>query len=215
MKMTDAEVGLHWTGLKKKQRGEVAEAVVAYCKGRSASETGRLLGHDHTWVKEHLQYFAVADASGRRAAPRANGLTRDAVRGVVKRHGPEKPDSNYVSDYEAEDHTKEVAQCLASAYEAAEVALDKGTIKEAKEKGDDRVGKLISADRGNWSAKLARVASTVRHAAQVLDNAKVSDLRKAETRKAIAKAHAAWMVQMERIENFHDSFNHEVSGHNS
>jgi len=50
----------------------------------------------------------------------------------------------------------------------------------------------------------------VKSAAGLLDRANIADLKRAATRKLIAAAHAKWMEQIERIENFHPTFEEEV-----
>jgi hypothetical protein len=47
----------------------------------------------------------------------------------------------------------------------------------------------------------------------MLNAAKITDLKKKITRDRIAEAHAKWMEQIERIENFHPTFLQEVESH--
>jgi hypothetical protein len=56
--------------------------------------------------------------------------TGKQVRHIVSEYAPEKPDEDYVAEYEAEGYTPEVAKCLASAYEAGENAIEAGVIQE-------------------------------------------------------------------------------------
>jgi hypothetical protein len=47
----------------------------------------------------------------------------------------------------------------------------------------------------------------------MLNEAKINDLKRAETRKRISAVHAKWMEQIERIKNFHPTFDAEVRDH--
>jgi len=128
----------------------------------------------------------------------------------VKEFAPAEPDEDYVAEYEANGHTPEVAKCLATAYEAGENAIEAGVIQETVTKQNERAAKIVLSRGTDWEMRLRRSVGDVKSAAGLLDRANIADLKRAATRKLIAAAHAKWMEQIERIENFHPTFEEEV-----
>ncbi len=218
-KMTDKEVKVYWEGLQKRHRSEVCRAVYLISAYRTMQEVADLLGYSRQWVREHLKRYALEHASGGGKAPVPLQDTGDGrrtdhqVSQVVTQFAPEEPDEDYVAEYEAKGHTPEVAKCLATAYEAGENAVEAGVIQETTTKSNERAAKIVLPSGTDWTMRLRRAVSDVKSAARLLNDAKVNDLKRAETRKQIAAAHALWMEQIERIENFHDSFADEVASH--
>jgi hypothetical protein len=132
---------------------------------------------------------------------------------VIRSHAPEAPDDDYVAEYEAEGHTPEVAKRLARAYEATEKAIDAGVVQESRGKENERLTRIVLPEGTDWTMRLRRACADVALAARLLNDAKMNDLRRADTRKQIAAVHAKWMEQIERIENLHPTFQDEVLSH--
>ena len=131
------------------------------------------------------------------------------MRDVLQSHAPEEADPDYVADYTAQGHSEPVAQRMAIAYEATENAIEAGDVVPAtKQKPVE-----LFPDRSEWEIKLRRLCADIKSAAGQIDRANINDLKKASTRKQIASAHAKWIEQIERIENFHPNFYDEVAKH--
>jgi hypothetical protein len=219
-KLPDAEVLTRADSLKKRHRSEWCRLVYEASSGRSMQEVADLLEYSRRWVREHLDRYAIESASG--GGGDTHPLVRDTaghgdvskqVREVVKQFAPAEPDEDYVAEYEAEGHTPEVAKCLANAYEAGENAIEAGVIQETVTKQNERAAQIFLPQGTDWEMRLRRAVADVKSAAGLLDRAKITDLKRAATRKYIAAAHAKWMEQIERIENFHPAFSDEVLSH--
>ena len=198
--------------MKKRHRSEWCQLVFEASAGRSIHQVAQLLGHSPRWVQEHLDGYAV-DSAIRGGGPAGlfnEGPKREEVRAIIKKYGPEEPDAEYVAEYEAQRYTPEVAKRLARAYGGAENAIDKGVLKPPGDKG---LTKIVLPQGVDWTMRLRRACADVGAAAGLLDRAKMTDLKRAETRKQVAAVHAKWMEQIERIENLHPTFQQEVSTH--
>lgn len=210
--LSDSEVKSRAETLKKRHRSEWARLVYEACVKRSMQEVADLLGYTRQWVADHLKWYAIELASGG-----GNGVTpssdtkRDDVNQVVKQFAPDEPSEEYIAEYEFEGHTPEVAKCLANAYEAGENAIEEGVIQESVDKRNRRVSKIVLPDDRDWEMKLRLISSTVKLAARELNVAHIADLKLPRTRKRVAEAHAAWMEQIERLQNFHPTFGDEVN----
>lgn len=210
--LTDNEVKTRAESLKKRHRSEWCQLVYEASVGRTMQQVADLMGYTRYWVADHLQWFATSDAAGGGAAT-PSSMKRDDVRQVVKQFKPTEPSEEYVAEYSAEGHSPEVAKCLAIAYEAGEQAIEAGVIQETVTKQNERASQIVLPKGTDWEMRLRRACADVKAAAGLLDRANIADLKRAATRKHIAAAHAAWMEQIERIENFHPTFNDEVTSH--
>lgn len=216
-KLSDAEIKTRAESLKKRHRSEWCRLVYEASVGRSMQQVAELMGYTRQWVREHLKRYAIETASG--GGETSSPLVRSTdgrnidqqVKTVVTKFAPPEPDENYVAEYEAEGHTPEVAKCLATAYEAGENAIEAGVIKETRTKENERASQIILPKGTDWIMRLRRACADVKAAAGLLDRANIADLKRAATRKQVASAHAAWMEQIERLENFHPTFEQEVA----
>lgn len=215
-KLSDAEIKTRAESLKKRHRSEWCRLVYEASVGRSMREVATLIDRPVEWVREHLLRHQVEDSAGgdvRPADTKPGRLiaTRNEVREVMKKFAPKTPNEDYVAEYEAEGHTPEVAKCLATAYEAGENAIEAGVIKETRTKENERASQIILPKGTDWIMRLRRACADVKAAAGLLDRANIADLKRAATRKQVASAHAAWIEQIERLENFHPTFEQEVA----
>ncbi|KKM85379.1 hypothetical protein LCGC14_1289670 [marine sediment metagenome] len=217
--MSDDEVLGRAAQLKKRHRSEWCRLVYEASVGRSMQKIADLLGFSRQSIQTHLDQYALESAAGggndhcpleRGGANRDN---RAQVAEVIRSHAPAEPDENYVAEYVTEGHTPEVAKRLARVYEATENAIEAGVVQESKGKSDERLTKIVLPQGTDWVMRLRRACADVKSAAGMLDRAKITDLKRAATRNQVAVAHAKWMEQIERLENFHDTFKEEVLNH--
>lgn len=216
-KLADDEVKTRAATLKKRHRSEWCRLVYEASVERSMQEVAELMDYSRKWVADHLKRYALEDASGGGSgqSPLVQGGegqdTQEQVAHVVKEYAPKEPDEDYIAEYEAAGHTPEVARCLATSYEAGERAIDAGVLKETFTKENERASEIVLPRGADWEMRLRRACADVKSAAGLLDRANIADLKRAATRKQIASAHAAWMEQIERLENFHPTFSQEVA----
>jgi len=181
------------------------------------AEVAKLLDFSPQWVANHLKRYAVEAACGGVSALTPLAQAEDGrhvykqIDQLVKRYAPSKLNQDYIAQSEADGHSPETAKLLARSYEAAENAIDAGVLKETKTQEDQRVLKIVLPAGVDWTMRLRSACADVKSAAGLLDRAQITDLKRAITRKLVASAHAAWMEQIERIENFHPTFLEEVS----
>jgi hypothetical protein len=210
-KLSDKEILQRAELLKKRHNSEWAELVYEACVGRSITQLAELIDYSRQWVQERLDEYAMQQAGCRPATPLTGG--RAERREIINRYAPKSPDEEYVAEYESSGYTPEVASRLARVYEATEVALDRGAIKESVTHERERVREIALPQGVEWEMRLRRICGDVKSASATLEEAKISDLKKKATRDRIAEAHAKWMEQIERIENFHPTFSKEVESH--
>jgi hypothetical protein len=98
--MTWEEIHKDWSGLQKKHRMEIAQAVARYCVGHKMEEVAKRLGYSREWVAQQLDFAGVAAAVGQGAtgvapweAPSSfengsNNKLRPAVQRVVSQFAP-------------------------------------------------------------------------------------------------------------------------------
>jgi hypothetical protein len=91
--------------------------------------------------------------------------------------------------------------------------LDSGAIKESVNRERERVREIALPQGVAWEMELRTECNRLKVFAAMLNAAKITDLKKKITRDRIAEAHAKWMEQIERIENFHPTFLQEVESH--
>lgn len=99
--MTWEEIDKDWSGLQKKHRMEIAQAVARYCVGHKTSEVATRLGYSEDWLRQQLDYAGIAAAVGsklstlpivasgkRESASDRNGIDRAAGR-LIKEFAPQ------------------------------------------------------------------------------------------------------------------------------
>jgi hypothetical protein len=211
-KLSDKEVIIRAETLKMRHRSQWSELVFEACTGRSMKQLAALLDRSPDWVRESLRRYAIEVAAGGGMGPRPlqppNEPNQDIdkqIKMLIRDYAPSKTNRDYQEEYEQEGYTPEVAGCLAVAYEAGENAIEAGVIKADKTTASIRLSPM-----SDWESRLRRIVSDVRCAARCLNDANIRDLRRRNTCDGIASAHAAWMEQIERIENFHPDFDAKV-----
>ena len=214
--MSDAEVQSHWSGLEKRHAEEKAEAVMLYLQERSMGDLAKLLKFSTRWVKNTIDLAgAVAAMGGVTAAtplsaPGGGGSVRDQLKAVIKKYAPDtesKEFESYVEHYSRQGHTPEVANRLARAEWAVEEAVDRGVIQESHNKKNERVKRIVMPDDADgFTLNLKHHMARVKMAAKFLDGAKVDRLRRKSSCEKVAEADEAWAEQMERMRNFHPTF---------
>jgi len=114
----------------------------------------------------------------------------------------------YVDHYLVEGHTAPAAIRLAKAEFAAESAIEAGVIQELKDEKDRRVNRIEFTDdpSDTFDIRLQTHLTQVEAAARFLDGAKVAFLRKKSTCAKVAEANEKWLEQIERMRNFHPTF---------
>lgn len=223
-KLSDTEVKSRYDLLTKRHRAELAQLVHDAMIGRTMKQLAKLLDRNVPWISGLLEYYAVVVEQNTSIKPPEKGIKNfyppnegidsssnkpprhTEVKQVVKQFKPEKPSEEEVSRYELDGHTPEAAKCLASASEARDAAMQKGVVRESKTKEKERVANIILPEGTRWDMDLKSLCARVRVAASILDQAKISDLKKAVTAKKVAEVHSLWMEQIERIINFHPDF---------
>ena len=161
-------------------------------------------------VSQYLDVAAMSEVTGgviNNTPAKKGGNTTEAIAEIIKAHRPKNPDPEYVQDYLDEGFGKPAAERQAVAYEAPENAIEAGHVVETLDKQNKKAAKIVLPEATEWSIKLRKACTYVRHAAAILDDAKINDLKRKETLTRVSDAHLKWMEQMERIENFHPSFN--------
>jgi hypothetical protein len=208
-KLTDDAFVNRVRNLTKRHSADWALLVFDGCVGRSIKEVARLSGRDQSWVQERLDEYAMIEAAGGIPGEGDRGTVplvgrQDQRREIVKTFAPAKPCAEYVEDYEEQGMEPAVAARLAKAYEATEKALDKGVIKESRDKEKNRFFEVALNPASEWNLKLNNICSDIRSAASALDDAKVNDLKRRETHDRVVAAFEKLEEQIERIHNFHN-----------
>lgn len=170
--MTWEEIDKDWSGLQKRHRMEIAQAVARYCIGHKQKEVGERLGFKVAWVRLQLDYAGIGQAIGG-GAPRDTPLTgtdhgnvRHDVPRLVREYGPAIKVSladdgkghqtiaaitgddaedfkPYLDHYLEEGHEPAAATRLAKAEWAAEAAVEAGVIKESVNKRNEKVNQIL------------------------------------------------------------------------
>ena len=216
---SDQEILNRWEDEEKRHADTQAQIVLDAAKGRGIREISRLLNLSQGSVQEYLDRAALLEAGGYSFHPK--GVTavavtsdrgpanRNDVRKIMNEYKPSFPNPSYVDEYKDREYDDAVAKRLALAYEATEEAITDGVIEETIVQ---KAGKAESAVRINlpdgvdWEMRLRRAMTDVKAAARLLNDAKMTDLRRAATRKRVAAAHAKWLEQIERVANLHPTF---------
>ena len=195
-KSSDAQVKKHWGMVNATTMSAIAD----YCVGRSAKDVAKLIGVDSHTVREKLHAYGISYAvTGEGQSPPSIGkvLTIRRVRELFKLYAPKKASSQRINEFIEEGFDEgDVAQTLAIAWTVAEKAIKAGVVFEYEDTGDIEIDIPVP-----WKIEIQSVASKVRQAAEFLNEAKMSDLKKEVTHKEIMGAHEEWMFQIERLEN--------------
>ena len=198
-------------------RSVICKAVTRIAVGRTMGEVAILLGKTQPWVMSQLQRSAIEsgvnagakdplplEASGARGLHLDRQLTK-----VSKDYAPNASDEEYIDEvreYQQQGHTPEVAKCLAKNVIVGQRAKEDGAITIDSTVKEKPVARIHLPTGMDWTLTLHRLCGNVKTAAKTLNEAKQGDFKKRETLKAVAKSHAAWMLQIERLENLHHDF---------
>jgi len=219
--MTLEEIKNDWDNVQRGCRDYVtqheAEAIAKYCRGNSIAAVAKAIGVNESTILERLNTTGMAAAigGGGQSTPPLEVSVREA-RTIIDRYGPKESDAEefepYLEFYRGQKYTDAVALRLAKAEWAAEVAVEKGIIKEGTNKREERVNRILfpTKDSDDFDIDLKSHMNKVRQAAKFIDAAKVNLLRRKSTCEKVAQANAEWTIQMERIRNFHPTFNEVV-----
>lgn len=115
-KIPDKEVLTRAAILKKRHRSEWCQLVYEASAKRTMMELAELLGYSRHWVADHLKRYAVESAAGGGysgyplIAPTGGRKVKEQVQAVVSDYSPNKPDDDYVAEYQQQGHTPEVAR---------------------------------------------------------------------------------------------------------
>lgn len=204
-----------WGSMEKQHKLDEAKIIYDACKeGCSVKEIAKAIFREHNFVKDRLNLYAFDEAGGTDALGVSAGHPpkRDELNALIQKC-KSQPNPDYVQDYVLEGCTEEVAKTLATTYAAVETAIDKGVIKEKHEQSAKKTDRALFGPGHQWQSDLLRLTGQIKSAARTLDQAQIGDLRKVGSRKAIASAHAKWMEQIARLQNFHHDFDSEVLDH--
>jgi len=224
--MTWEEIDKDWSGLQKRHRMEVAQAVARYCVGHKMEEIGERLGYSKPWVHTQLDYAGIGAAIGEKGnsllplTGTSDNVSRQEVPRLVSEFGPSVKaaigrgggsvhitgdDSEafeaYVDHYINEGHEPAAATRLAKAEWAGEAAVEAGVIKETKNKRDETVNQILfpKDSKDSFELDLKMHMARVESAAKFLAEAKIRNLRHQSTCARVAKADRAWRDQAELI----------------
>ena len=216
-KLTDAEVKVGAERIRSRHADEWAKFIYEATRGRSIHEAAKLVGIDRNNIAIHLKRYAAiySISGGPGRAPEYGGggaVSGPQLDAVIANYKPAEPDPADVAMFEQEGFSTEVAETLATSYGAAEIAKKKQAIKVPDAAGD-RV-EINAPPAVGWDLKLRAICADLMSAARTINDAKMRDLRRPVTAERLAKVHAEWLYQMERIANIHDdAFTERVADH--
>ena len=216
-KLTDEEVKVGAERIRSRHADEWAKFIYEATRGRSIHEASALIGIDRQRVRLHLgRYAALYSIGGGVENPPAS-RGGDAVSGpqldaVIANYKPAEPDPDDVAMFEQEGFSTPVAETLATSYGAAEIAQEQQAIK-VPDATRNQV-EINAPPAVGWDLKLRTICADLMSAARTINDAKMRDLRRPVTAERLAKVHAEWLYQMERIVNIHeDVFLERVADH--
>jgi hypothetical protein len=224
--MTWEEIARDWSGLQKKHRMEIAQAVAKYCIGHKMQEVAERLGQSVRWVQSKLDMAGVSAGIGESGGsptlvgkhrglqedcekvvqqfqPKAevtySGTTKDSIASITGADA--EGFQPYLDHYITLGHEPAAAVRLAKAEWAAEEAIEKGVIKESVNKRNERVNSILfpSAGSDKFELDLKSHMARVSLAARFLDEAKMQHLRRKSTLEKVAAADEKWREQMARV----------------
>jgi len=231
--MTWEEIDKDWSGLQKRHRMEIAQAVARYCIGHKIVQVAEHLGFSEKWTTQQLTYAGMGAAVGVENFSTPPGKSGHkgvdhAVSRLVSEYGPavdvkltddgegnqsvaqiEGDDAEafepYLNHYLEQGHEPAAATRLAKAEWAAEAAIEAGVIKEGVNKRNEKVNQILFPQRDSetFEIDLRMHMARVESAARFLDEAKMNYLRRKATCERVAAANQKWLVQVERILNLH------------
>jgi hypothetical protein len=170
--MTWEEIDKDWSGLQKRQRMELAQAIARYCIGHKLQEVANRLGFSIDWTRRQLDYAGIGAALGTPSQLATlpgksgdKGIDR-AVERLVRDFSPDveikfandgsgkqtieniagsdaEAFQPYLDHYREQGHEDSAAMRLAKSEWAAEAAVEAGVIKEGKNKRDEKVNRIL------------------------------------------------------------------------
>lgn len=234
--MTRDQIEKDWSGLQKRHRMEVAQAVVKYCIGRTIGELADILGQSKTWVQHRIDMVGVSSGAGGPSPDnlvgKSRGVQEDCHR-VAREFAPNAEvvlkgpnDQKYVESIKGEDaeqfqpyvnyyleegHSPATATRLAKAEWAGEAAVEAGVIQEAVTKKNERVNQILfpTEKQDSFDLDLKQHLAKVKAAARFIDEANIDCLKRESTRKKVAEVNEAWAFQFERVLNLKPTFEGE------
>ena len=216
-KLTDEEVKVGAERIRSRHADEWAKFIYEATRGRSIHEAATLIGTDRRRVRLHLgRYAALYSISGGGDSPPASrgggAVAGPQLDAVIANYKPAEPDPDDVAMFEQEGFSTPVAETLATSYGAAEIAQEQQAIK-VPDAARNQV-EINAPPAVGWDLKLRTICADLMSAARTINDAKMRDLRRPVTAERLAKVHAEWLYQMERIANIHeDAFSERVSDH--
>ena len=216
-KLTDEEVKVGAERIRSRHADEWAKFIYEATRGRSVHEAAELVGISRHHIVTHLRRYAALYSIGGGTEGAPTGRGGGAVAGpqldaVIATYKPAEPDPDDVAMFEQEGFSTPVAETLATSYGAAEIAQEKQAIK-VPDATRNQV-EINAPPAVDWDLKLRTICADLMSAARTINDAKMRDLRRSVTAERLAKVHAEWLYQMERIANIHeDAFSQRVSDH--
>lgn len=174
--MTWEEIDKDWSGLQKRHRMEIAQAIARYCIGHKTSEVAKHLGFSDNHIRRQLDFAGIDTATGGGGSQlvthpgKSGGKGADhAVDRVVRQFAPKvnvevdndgaghqtivaikgedaEAFESYVEHYLQEGHEPGAAIRLAKAEWAGEAAIEAGVIKEDVNKRNEKVNRILFPD---------------------------------------------------------------------
>jgi len=222
--MTWEEIDKDWSGLQKRHRMEIAQAVARYCVGHKMKDVAERLNYSLTWVHAQLDMAGVGTALGGSncSIPITGGTSKDVSKNelprMLREFGPTEDEQSsddfeaYLQHYVEQGHEPAAATRLAKAEWAAEAAAEAGVIKEAINKRNQKVNQILfpSDSRDSFEIDFKMHEARMKSFIRFLDEAKINHLRRKATCERVASLHEGWLEQYERILNFHPTLNKDV-----
>lgn len=216
-KLTDEEVKVGAERIRSRHADEWAKFIYEATRGRSIHEAAKLIGTDRRRVQLHLSRYAAlySIGGGAERAPTSRGggaVAGPQLDAVIATYKPAEPDPDDVAMFEQDGFSTPVAETLATSYGAAEIAQEKQAIK-VPDATRNQV-EINAPPAVDWDLKLRTICADLMSAARTINDAKMRDLRRPVTAERLARVHAEWLYQMERIVNIHeDVFLERVADH--
>jgi hypothetical protein len=235
--MTWEEIERDWSGLQKRHRMDIAQAVARYCVGHRMTEVGKRLGYEEKWVRDQLDVAGTAAATGGSQVGTplvgtSGNVGRNEIPRLIREFAPSvslditndgegnqsiaaitgddaEAFEPYLQHYVDEGHTPSAAVRLAKAEWAAEEAVNAGVIEESVNKRNEKVNQILFPDepKERWELDFRRHMAQVEQAVRFLDESKINRLRRKSTCERVASVHEKWLEQVERLLNLNPTLN--------